>query len=260
MMHRHVIREKNSWRGFANFGRSLRWGLRLEVSGRWQGGLIATCGYGGQETFAEWTLALPRLFFLHIAFETPFRWNRLRPFDGKYSKSRRKFGLYQVAGTLYLLVGHDSKGSFYSTNGHLGAIGRAWRELRRNQQIILFRGDWILGRAKYTREILEEGIPVTVKVGQWAGDEYKGTAHKDRTTWKRRFSTKVRVDYDIDMAQGIPFPGKGENSWDCGDDAYYGFGGTTIEGAVEHIIKDTIRERKRHGGDNWRPALKEATA
>ena len=40
----------------------------------------------------------------------------------------------------------------------------------------------------------------------------------------------------------------------CGDDAYYGFGGATIESAVEHIIADTIKARERHGGKNWRPS------
>lgn len=52
------------------------------------------------------------------------------------------------------------------------------------------------------------------------------------------------------MQQGIPFPGKGENSWDCGDDAYYGFGGATIESAVADIIADTLKRR----GNNWRPS------
>lgn len=254
--HKHSIREKNSWRGFLYAGKL---SFSAEASRRWRSGLIATCGYGGQEDFAEWTLAIPRLFFFHFAFDTPFNWHRLRPFDGKYGERERKFGLYQVAGTLYLLVGHDSMGSYYSAHGRFGALGRVWRELWRNQQIVLFRGDWILGRARYTNEVLEEGIPVTVTVGQWEGDSYQGTAKRERCTWKRRFSTTVREDYRIDMEQGIPFPGKGENSWDCGDDAYFGFGGATIEGAVEHIVADTIKARARYGGAGWRPAI-EATA
>lgn len=252
-MHKHSIRETDSWRGFLYVGKLQ---FSMEVSRRWRSGLIATCGYGGQEDFAEWTFAIPGLFFFHFAFNTPFKWHRIRPFDGKYGESERKIGLYQVAGMLYLLVGHDSMGSHYGTHGRFGPLGRAWRELRRNQQIVLFRGDWILGRAQYTNEVLEEGIPVIVTVGQWEGDSYQGTAKRERRTWKRRFKTVVRDDYQVDMDQGIPFPGKGENSWDCGDDAYFGFGGETIEAAVEHIVKDAILARSKYGGASWRPELK----
>lgn len=250
-IHRYVIREPRSWRGFLHLG---NFDFRIDVSRRWRGGFIATCGYGGSEDFAEWTLAIPRLFFFHFAFDTPFKWHRIRPFDGKYGESERKIGLYQVAGELSLLLGHDSMGGWHSTHGRFGPLGRAWRDLRWNQEITLFRGDWILGRKRCTTEVLQEGIPVTVTVGQWAGDSYSGTAKLERRTWKRRFSTTVREDYTIHMQEGIPFPGKGENSWDCGDDAYYGFGGATIESAVEHIIADTIKARERHGGKNWRPS------
>lgn len=250
-IHRYVIREPRSWRGFLHLG---SFDFRIEVSRRWRSSFIATCGYGGQEDFAEWTLAIPRLFFFHFAFDTPFKWHRIRPFDGKYGESERKIGLYQVAGELRLLLGHDSMGGWHGTNGRFGPLGRAWRDLRWNQEITLFRGDWILGKPRHSLEVLEEDIPVTVTVGQWPGDSYAGTAKLERRTRKRRFSTTVTEGYTIDMQEGIPFPGKGANSWDCGDDAYYGFGGATIESAVEHIIADTIKARERHGGKNWRPS------
>ena len=249
-MHRHTSHRDGSKRWFLNWGHNLDWGVRVEVSRRWRSGFIATFGYGGQEDFVEWTLALPRLFFLHIAFDTPFKGHRLRPFDGKSGESKAKFGLRQSGGDLYLLVGHDSMGTWYSTHGRGGAVGRWLRSIKRNKQVMLFSANWILGRAKYTREVLEQDIPVLVKVGQWDGDEYRGVAHKDRATWKRRFSTKVVESYGIDMQEGIPFPGKGENSWDCGDDAYFGFGGVTIEGAVAHIIEEVKKRR----GKNWRPS------
>lgn len=249
-MHRHTIREKGSRRWFLSWGEKLDWGFRVELSRRWRSGFIATCGYGGQEDFFEWTLALPCLFFLHVACDTPFRWKKLRPFDGKYSESEAKVGLRTVGGTLYLLVGHDSMGTYYGTHGRGGAIGRWLRDIKRNKQVTLFRGDWILGKPRHTLEVLEADIPITVNVGQWDGDSYRGTAKHTRRTWKRRFSTKVSDGYEIDMQEGIPFPGKGENSWDCGDDAYYGFGGETIESAIERIAADTIKRR----GKNWRPA------
>lgn len=232
------IRKAHSWRGFLWLG---NFEFHVEISWRWRHGLIATCGYGGQEDFAECMLAIPRLF-LHFAFATPFKWHHIRPFDGKYGERERKVGLYQMGGTLYLLLGHDARGTYYGTHGRFGALGRVWRELRRNQRVALFRGAWILGQPKHSLEVPKMGIPVVVKVGQWDSDEYSGTARHVRRTRKRRFSTRVTDGYEIDMQQGIPFPGKGENSWDCGDDAYFGFGGDTIDGAIAHIAA-----RARHG-------------
>ena len=242
--HRHSIKEKRGRRWFLYI-----WKLtfRLEAYVRTRNGFRATVGYGGQEDFMEWTLSVPRLFFLHFAFNTPHKWKRIRPFDGKYGESQAAFGLYQVAGTLYLLVGHDSMGTYYGT-------GKRWRWLKdiwRNKQITLFRGDWLLGKPVHSLVVLEENIPVTVDVGQFDGDVYHGTAKHTRRTWKRRFSTKVSDGYEIDMGnEGIPFPGKGENSWDIDDDAYYGFGGEAIDGAVAHIVAEVVKRR----GANWRPA------
>lgn len=249
-MHRHTSHRDGSKRWYLSWGERFDWGVRAELSRRWRSGFIATAGYGGQEDFFEWTLALPRLFFFHVAFDTPFKWKKLRPFDGKYSESKAKFGLHQTGGDLYLLVGHDSMGTWYGTHGKGGPVGRWLRDIKRNKQVTLFRGDWILGKPRHTLEVLEEGIPIVAEVGQWDGDSYRGTAKHTRRTWKRRFSTKVSAGYEIDMQEGIPFPGKGDNSWDCGDDAYFGFGGDTIEGAVSHIIEEVKKRR----GANWRPS------
>ena len=253
-MHTHTIRDAGSWRWSISAGENLDWQLRFEVARRWRFGLIATCGYGGQEDFLEGTLALPRLLFLHVGIDTPFKLHRLRPRDGKYGESEALVGVKYVAGALVLLVGHDAMGSYYSTHGRGGAVGRWWRDLKRNRRIVLFDENWLLGKPHYSLDVLEDGIPVVVNVGQWPGDSYRGTAKHTRRTRRRRFSTKVTDGYEIDMQQGIPFPGKGENSWDQGDDAVFGFGGATIDAATTRIIAATITRRERYGGDGWRPS------
>jgi hypothetical protein len=87
-MHTHTIRDDGSWRWSISAGENLDWRLRFEVARRWRFGLIATCGYGGQEDFLEGTLALPRLLFLHVGIDTPFKLHRLRPRDGKQDFKR----------------------------------------------------------------------------------------------------------------------------------------------------------------------------
>ena len=246
------------WHSRRSKQEGFRWWLTLgkfefrgQLTRKWRSGLIATCGYGGQEDFFEWTFAISRLFFAHLAIDTPFKWHRLRPFDGKYGESERKVGLRSTGGRLTLLVGHDSMGGWHSTyRGGWGIAGRYWRDFRRNQEVTLFDMDWVLGKPRHSMTLLEENIPVVVNIGQWDGDSYRGTAKHTRRQWKRRFSTKVSDGYEIDMQEGIPFPGKGENSWDCRDDAYYGFGGATIEDAVARITAEVIKRR----GKNWRPS------
>lgn len=59
----------------------------------------------------------------------------------------------------------------------------------------------------------------------------------------------------IECPGGIPTPGKGENSWDCGEDATYGLTcpASTVEEAVEELKRGVMEDRERYGGKNWLP-------
>jgi hypothetical protein len=61
---------------------------------------------------------------------------------------------------------------------------------------------------------------------------------------------------DLDMKRDpVPFPGKGENSWDCGEDASYGFGcaAETLEEGIGKFVASKLRDRGRNGGRGWTP-------
>ena len=53
--------------------------------------------------------------------------------------------------------------------------------------------------------------------------KYPAHVKRERRTWKRPrwFTPLVRGYWDVDVESGIPVPGKGENSWDCDDDAIF---------------------------------------
>lgn len=75
------------------------------------------------------------------------------------------------------------------------------------------------------------------------------------------FSRPVRSTVTLEFSppfDPVPIPGKGENSWDCGQDATYSQSGAaeTIEKAIGDFVGSTLRWRKRHGGDGWRPETK----
>ena len=59
----------------------------------------------------------------------------------------------------------------------------------------------------------------------------------------------------MESEDGIPIPGKGENSWDCGEDRRFSINTTanTIAEAVEAFRRDIEKTREQYGGKNWVP-------
>lgn len=124
--------------------------------------------------------------------------------------------------------------------------------------------DALFGRPKYERKQLDQQavlIPMPER-------HYRGNVVVERRTHSRpRWPFRVDptggelfyewVGYQLDMEKGeqIPFPGKGENSWDCGDDALFGrsgHGGVTE--AIADAVKSVFNSRRRNGGSiEWKP-------
>lgn len=126
--------------------------------------------------------------------------------------------------------------------------------------------DAVFGPTKFEKKTLDTQaviIPMPER-------NYRGTVTIERRTWTRprwpfRFG-KVgenevlfheALGYDLKMEDGeqIPFPGKGESSWDCGEDALFsqsGQGG--IEAAIAGAVKSVMTSRRRYGGSiAWKP-------
>jgi len=87
---------------------------------------------------------------------------------------------------------------------------------------------------------------------------YTGTVEVFESTWKRPrwpWPTKM-VRTCIDVPAGVPIPGKGETGYDCEEDATYSLTSPakTPQEAVQALIEDTMRVRRKYGGANWRPA------
>lgn len=105
--------------------------------------------------------------------------------------------------------------------------------------------DVILGRAKYSTELVADRIACTVPMPE---GQYAAMAKVERATWKRpRWFAKVRTSVSLEIPKGIPHAGKGENSWDCGDDGLFGIGGDSVEDAIRRARESVLRDRKRYG-------------
>lgn len=117
--------------------------------------------------------------------------------------------------------------------------------------------DFVLGKAKYSHHVLrteEILVPMPEK-------GYRGRCELAEDVWARPrwFARRLRRAH-VEMTEPVPFPGKGENSWDQGDDACFGMTcpAATAEEAIAEIVKSVLTSRRRHGGRDWRPPEKAA--
>jgi hypothetical protein len=114
--------------------------------------------------------------------------------------------------------------------------------------------DFFLGRRKHFERTLyevRENIPMPE-------GNYEAKIRFFESTWKRpRWPWPEKlIRADITPKYPIPHPGKGENSWDCDEDASYSMtcpASTTAE-AVEKMRDSIMRSRKKYGsGEHYRP-------
>lgn len=108
--------------------------------------------------------------------------------------------------------------------------------------------DFFFGMDKYTTKSLKTGeclIPMPE-------GSYPATYDLFVSTWKRpRWPFKRQLQrITIDIKKGIPFEGKGENSWDCGEDATFGITcmARTLEEGIGELVATVLQSRQRYGG------------
>lgn len=108
--------------------------------------------------------------------------------------------------------------------------------------------DDIFGRAACTTE--KVGDPVKA-VACFPEGQYTLRLQRETRTWTRpRWPWPYwRKSVDITLEKPPVFQGKGENSYDCGPDAFYGMSseGHKLEDAVAAYTKAVLRERGKRG-------------
>ncbi len=115
--------------------------------------------------------------------------------------------------------------------------------------------DFFLGRSCVVyRELAKEDVLVPMPERAYRGTVtlYERTYTRRRLPWAQRIKT---AEIKMHPGEQVPIPGKGENSWDLGQDATYSMScpETTIEGAVAAMVKSALGRRRRYGGPDWVP-------
>jgi hypothetical protein len=111
--------------------------------------------------------------------------------------------------------------------------------------------DVLLGQYDHGVEILAAPRDVLIPMPEGA---YRGTLKVERATWTRRRwpwwpLTRTRLYREIHVEDGIPYSGKGENSWDCGEDGLMStsFECGSDEEAIGLFAARVMEYRKRRG-------------
>ena len=108
--------------------------------------------------------------------------------------------------------------------------------------------DALLGRRRYSCETLStHEVVVPMPEGP-----YPATLRMEKATWRRpRWFRETIFRASIDMKVPIPHEGKGENSWDCGEDALHGLTcpAKTVEDAIAEAVRSVLKARRRYDGN-----------
>lgn len=193
------------------------------------------CGLGLSEYDGRLVLGVSPLFGSFYISYTP-------PFGSKLVKfmQDREIGIKVHSGSIWI-------SPFTDTMSYKGA-DPWWR-----RGVTIDLGDLMLGKAKYSSHELSEtevNIPMPEK-------QYPATVKMHLDTWKRRWPFKRQIlRATVDIPGGIGHPGKGENSWDCGDDGLYGLTCPcdSVEDAIGKVVTSVLESRRRYGGKHeWKP-------
>lgn len=124
--------------------------------------------------------------------------------------------------------------------------------------------DVVLGKAIYHCD----SQPSQNGVIQMPEGDYPATFTFEKATWARpRWPFKKTLySTDVDIPMGIPESGKGENSWDQGEDALYGTGvsdktkvlGHSIPLAMKSVRESSLESRARRGDPECWPVPPDA--
>jgi hypothetical protein len=114
--------------------------------------------------------------------------------------------------------------------------------------------DWLTGRSTMTEVVLAKGeTSVPMPEGSYAATY---SLAESTWTWPRFKRPKVMHLGSINVEGGIYVPGKGENSWDCGDDAIFSIGcpARTKEELIARYVQDVLELREARSGSHVKPA------
>lgn len=213
--------------------------VEWSAGGRSCRAMFSVAGWGDDSDDLSLSLALPFVGYLYAGVEGILP-ARMLP------KGGRDLGARVFNGSIWL--------DLWATPDEWSST-RDWRDpSSRLRQPVLHVVDRLLGKNKPSERTIgtvrtalvmpEASYPVILTFQEW-------TWQRARWPWR-----KVIPRVDAVLLDPLPIPGKGENGYDCDDDAIYSstFVATHMNGALSHLEQSTLETRERYGGRDWTPA------
>lgn len=208
------------------------------------------CRFGGEDPLSSFGLILPRLAYLSLGIGVPNRWLSWWMIEDRVFALKIGY----VSSIARVLIAHADWAEDCGMTDYYRA-----QKPRKYTDLQLWPGwkmtvrfpplaRWLFGKEKTESRILDTK-PVVIELdgqryeGAWKLEQWQTT--RERWPWAYR----KRLSSWLDVPRPPQFAGKGENSWDCGDDAIYGMGTreTTPAGAIGEYVKSVLRNRERYG-------------
>lgn len=112
----------------------------------------------------------------------------------------------------------------------------------------------LFGRPSHESTVIESGVCVVPMPERNYEATYEVTKHVNRWTERLGRFRGAQVWHRVEIEPGapIPVPGKGENSWDCGDDSIHStsVAGRNVSEAIGKLVASALSTRQRHGGQH----------
>lgn len=233
----HTCKEKNGIRVFMGGYSRRRWHCNIEFYW-WHKSCACTVEIENDEHNLQLHLALPP-FNLFVSLASPLL-SRFAKWALRGSYEGRQTGLKIHDWTLWWECWANSdcwssrdpkwmRWTWHPLDTFFGRTNHTEREVAKMETLV---------------QMPEKAYPCTVVMKDEAWK-------RPRLPWASHRTTRAHID----IPGGIPFPGKGENSWDCGEDATYGMTcpARTVEEGVAKVTASVLRDRTRYGGPAWRP-------
>lgn len=220
--HKHIDKEDGSYRWWWHI--TDHFGMSIELNWKSHSWHFDPLKFDTEHGWGFSFAFSPISFYFHLELPRPFRLS-----------DDRELGFSIHSGSLWWDLWVDPMGSYPRKHGK-------WRDSS-------FSFDnFFLGKSTCSKEVLDERdvlVPMPEKA-------YQAHAKLMRYTWKRpRWFAKSIKRVEIEIPEGIPFEGKGENAWDCGQDATFSM--TTgecnsIAEGVGKLVGSCLKERVKNGG------------
>lgn len=168
------------------------------------------------------------------------------PIVSKLEKLQGQFSFYWFEDGLWFELWRHPMGDYYHADPW-------WKKMYHFNAL-----DFVFGKAEHSKRHI---ATYEVLIPFYEGS-YPAQVELTEATWKRPRAKARRVRLaDIKVENPPKFPGKGENSWDQGDDGIWRMSchAKSVSEAIGKYIEATLQNRfKRGSRDGWCKVIKEA--